>query len=40
MAGSLPIVPPQFFDRQPHRFLPAAFLSIHPPFDQSLFPFL
>jgi hypothetical protein len=25
-AGSLPIIPPQFFDRQPHRFLPVAFL--------------
>ena len=38
-AGSLPIIPPQFFDRQLHR-PPVAFLSISPPFDQSLLPFL
>ena len=25
--------PPQFFDRQLHRFRPVAFLPIHPPFD-------
>ena len=35
-AAGLGPVPPQFFDRQPHRFLPIAFLPINPPFDQSL----
>jgi hypothetical protein len=35
-AGSLPIIPPQFFNRQPHRLLPVAILPIHPPFDYSL----
>ena len=32
--------PAAFFNRQPHRFLPVAFLPISPPFDQSLLPFL
>ena len=39
-TGSLPIIPAQFFNREPHRFLPVAFLAISPPFDQSLLPFL
>ena len=39
-AGSLPIIPPQFFNRQPHCFLSVAFLPISPPFDQGLLPFL
>ena len=39
-SGLLTIIPPQFVDRPPHRFLPAAFLPVDPPFDQSLLPFL
>jgi hypothetical protein len=38
-AGLLPIIPPQFFNCPPHRYLPVAFL-VGPPLDQTLLFFL